>query len=341
MIRETAKAIGKRILYARGTRRVIRRSPLLSAALMRGVRFVDRERTNTGGTDNARYCYSVWLRHLVHARAAGLAANPGAVLELGPGDSIGVGLAAILCGASTYVGVDAQSYVDLARNLEIFEKLVELFSGRAAIPDAAEFPEVRPALDSYAFPHALLPQATLEAALHPTRLEAIRRALRGEADGGESGIRIESVAPWTDPDVVASESFDLVISQAVMEHVADLPMTYDSTFRWLRAGGAASHEIDLRCHGTAADWNGHWIYPEPVWRWLQNDKVYLWINRQPCSAHLSAMQRAGFELREVHGSDNPDGVASAQLAQQWSHLSHADLSCASLYVVAQKPASKG
>src|SRR5258706_12962388 len=210
MLKETAKAIGKRILYARGTRRVIRRSPLLSAAIMRSVRVVDRERTNTGGTDNARYCYSVWLRHLAHVRAAGLAANPASVLELGPDDSIGVGLAALLSGASTYVGVDAQSYVDFRRNLEIFEKLVTLFSKRAGIPDADEFPEVRPQIDSYAFPHGLLPQDTLEAALQPSRLEAVRRALRGEAGGGEWGIRIESVAPWTDPDVVAPESFDLV-----------------------------------------------------------------------------------------------------------------------------------
>src|SRR5258706_2920262 len=120
MLKETAKAIGKRILYARGTRRVIRRSPLLSAAIMRSVRVVDRERTNTGGTDNARYCYSVWLRHLAHVRAAGLAANPASVLELGPGASIGVGLAALLSGSSTYVRGHVTGHVDFSRNFQSF-----------------------------------------------------------------------------------------------------------------------------------------------------------------------------------------------------------------------------
>ncbi len=52
----------------------------------------------TGGTISARYCYSVWLRHLCVARDYGLPTQPSVIAELGPGDSIGSGLAGLLTG---------------------------------------------------------------------------------------------------------------------------------------------------------------------------------------------------------------------------------------------------
>ena len=64
----------------------------------------------TGGTSSARYCYSVWLRHLVMAYDSGLLQRPPAtVAELGPGDSIGIGLAALLSGARKYHALDVVS----------------------------------------------------------------------------------------------------------------------------------------------------------------------------------------------------------------------------------------
>lgn len=50
----------------------------------------------TGGTCSARYCYAVWLRHLVLAAEHGLLDRPPRrVVEIGPGDSLGTGIAAI------------------------------------------------------------------------------------------------------------------------------------------------------------------------------------------------------------------------------------------------------
>ena len=45
-----------------------------------------------GKTQNARYCYSVWMRHLVSACATG--GVPKVVAEIGPGRSVGCGIAA-------------------------------------------------------------------------------------------------------------------------------------------------------------------------------------------------------------------------------------------------------
>src|SRR3990172_2590565 len=58
-----------------------------------------------------RYCYAVWMRHLIKLHEHQFAL-PDTVVELGPGGSIGAGLAAILSGASTYTALDASPHAN-------------------------------------------------------------------------------------------------------------------------------------------------------------------------------------------------------------------------------------
>jgi hypothetical protein len=111
----------------------------------------------TGGTVSARYCYSVWLRHLLKLERSGLPATFETMVELGPGDSLGIGLAALLSGVHRYIALDVVRYADSARNVQILEELIALFRDRASIPDEAEFPRVWPRLSEYGFPADLRP----------------------------------------------------------------------------------------------------------------------------------------------------------------------------------------
>jgi len=72
-------------------------------------------RASTGGSDSARYCYSAWLRHLVLLSNYGFKINNSRVGELGPGDSIGIGLAALLSGAAQYVGLEERTSTALSQ----------------------------------------------------------------------------------------------------------------------------------------------------------------------------------------------------------------------------------
>src|ERR1700730_8984396 len=121
---------------------------------------------STGGTDSARYCYSVWLRHLVlGTRNAAVKSIPRVVAELGPGDSIGIGLAALLSGAEKYFALDLVRYSDLKKNLEIFDELTSMFANRSCIPDDCEFPFLYPKLDCYDFPEDLIGESRLRESL--------------------------------------------------------------------------------------------------------------------------------------------------------------------------------
>lgn len=186
--------------------RVSRRSPAVSVLVTNTQKVIGRVLRGDHGVEqsaaSSRYCYSVWLRHLVIARQNGLPTDPMVVAELGPGFSIGVGLAALLTGADKYFGLDQTAYANLSANGPILDSLVELLKRRAPIPDDDEFPEVRPRLPSYQFPTDILPDDRLERALRPERIEAIRSILEGRS-GGDPVLEIRYFAPWDSPDVVS------------------------------------------------------------------------------------------------------------------------------------------
>jgi hypothetical protein len=311
-------AAGLLPLYARSTyRRLSRRKP------------------GTGGSTSARYCYSIWLRHLILASRGGLPTTPRVVAELGPGDSLGVGLAALLTGSAEYYAMDSVAYSNVERNLIVFEEIASLLAQRAALPGDDEFPDVKPRLDSYAFPSDVLDAARLEAALAPDRREAIRRAI-AEPDA-RGPIRIQYFAPWMDVELGRRESVDALVSQAVLEHVDDVPRTYEAMHSWLRPGGWMSHQVDLRSHGTAPAWNGHWAYPERIWRSLVRPHMVITINRQPCSVHLAHAAAGGAALGTVIHVPGTNGIGRDRLSREWAALSDDDLDCQGVFFQSVKP----
>ena len=290
----------------------------------------------TGGTTSARYCYSVWLRHLTMAYKNGLSTQPDAIAELGPGDSLGIGLAALLSGANQYYAFDVVEHASNKRNIEIFDDLVNLFKKREKIPDETEFPEVEPHLESYEFPNYILTDEHLNEALKQDRTESIRNALLnlGSVDN-KNNMQISYFVPWYDPKVIKEESIDMIYSQAVMEHVNDLAYTYEQLYRWLKPGGFMSHEIDFRSHGTAKDWNGHWAYSDFVWKLIKGKRPYL-INRQPLSTHINLLEKFGFEVVCDMKTKDSSGIEREVLASRFKNMFDDDLTTSTTFIQAVK-----
>lgn len=326
-MKETIKRAGKAALYSESTRRLLRRNPALASAVMRGVLEMDPDRENTGWSDEASYCYSVFLRHLQAARQADLNTNPSTIVEVGPGDSLGIGLCGVLTGADRLYALDAFRYANVERTLNVFDGLVELLTTRAAIPDNTVYPEVEPSLSDYSFPSDVLDDARLERSLRPERLEAIREAISAGMNGAVEGrdIVVSYFAPWSADTAIPHHEVDLIISQAAMEHVADLPLTYRSCSQWLSPTGHLSFQVDFRCHGTAPDWNGHWSYSSRQWSIVQNSKTYRWINRQPASEHERLIRANELKLVATRPNETHEGIERRHLHARWRHLSDDDL----------------
>ena len=259
---------------------------------------------HTGGTVEARYCYSVWMRHLRIVVGTQGTKVPNCVAELGPGDSLGIGLAAMLSGANRYFALDRKAFANPQTNLAILDGLLALFRARAPIPDDSEFPGVFPKLHTYAFPSDILGEAHLAHCLEPRRVQAIRRATAGEPSIAGEPVEIRYLAPWNEAGTILPESVDWVFSQAVLEHVDDVSAAYSALMKWLRAGGLMSHSIDYCCHGLTGDWNGHWSIPDWLWTIVRGRRAYL-INRLPHSAHVQAMRESGFRIIKEERAGGP------------------------------------
>jgi len=288
--------------------------------------------TGTGGTDSARYCYSVWMRHLVRARDTGLNANPETVAELGPGDSLGISLAALLSGATRCFAFDVVAHASTARNLSIFDELVSLFERRTAIPNDTEFPNVIPRLEDYRFPTDILTDDRLAASLSADRLHRIRECLQ-KLESSDSLIRYR--APWFDAGVVEPESVDVIFSQAVLEHVDALEMAYGAMSAWLKPHGYISHSIDLKSHGWAEEWNGHWTYTDFAWKLVRGRDSWL-INREPQSTHTRLISEAGFKIVSCESIRADSNIALNQVARRFRNMSEEDLHTSEMFVQAVK-----
>jgi hypothetical protein len=297
------------------------------------IGFLNRHGGENLAAGSARYCYSVWLRHLVMAHRQGITMPPEVVAELGPGDSVGVGLAALISGATRYIGLDVVKYASLQRNIAVFDGLVELFEHREDIPDNDEFPTLEPRLESYHFPGHILNDHLLTRTLDKERIAVLRQNLTVPDDRKDNAIKY--VVPWDDSGFISPESVDMIFSQSVLEHVEELKKTYDAQYIWLKRGGLISHSIDFKSHGLAREWNGHWQYSRVIWKILRGHRTYL-INRQPYSVQIRQVASSGFKVINELKTIRSSMIKRKRLATEWRNLNEADLTCSGVFIQAQK-----
>lgn len=306
-------------------------------ALTKGAirKVIDRRKQDarTFGTDNSRYCYSVWLRHLVHAHKFGFNPINSVVAELGPGESIGIGLAALLTGSRKYYALDVHTYWNTERNLMIFDKLVDLFKNRTDIPDNHEFPKVYPLLDEYRFPSHILNDNLLNQMLTEDRIMHLRSAIKNMDNNSSDEIRF--FVPWDKNTEIETGSLDYIFSQAVLQYVDNIDSTYEKMNTLLRQGAMMSHCIDFSSHGMTKSWNGQWLYSDAEWKFLNGNKKVI-LNREPKSAHLLTNTNNGFQVLATKDLKKEIESQRTNFHKKYSSLSDADAGTAVSFIVSQK-----
>lgn len=290
---------------------------------------------STGGTNNSRYCYSVWLRHLSYAYENKSTEVPQRVIELGPGDSLGIGLAALISGAEQYYGLDIVRYSNTLINLQIFDELVTLFKEKAPIPGPDEFPKVMPLLNDYRFPEHIFSDKNLAYLLSEERLTKIREAIKLLDTPGMTGNMIELIVPWYHQRVIADNSIDYIFSQSVLQHIDELELAFKRMHQWLKPGCLMSHEIDFGSMRSSDEWFGHWEYSDLEWKIVKGRKLF-YINREPHSTYLALLKKYNFELIFEKKTLVTPTQFKNRLAKRYKGLSNEDISTKNAFILARK-----
>jgi hypothetical protein len=269
------------------------------------------------------------MRHLAGIKEEVKGTIPRTLVEIGPGSSLGVGLAALLCGVEKYVALDLQEHRSVEHDREILASLSCL------LRDRAPFSAVTLSGDIF-FPPP--PNADIWAEIAPDMERSLKpetlHELNQELVSGK-GARIRFVAPWTDRDVLPGSSIDWIMTHSVMEHVDDLSSAYECMAHWLKVGGYATHLIDFSSHNLTKHWNGHWALGPAAWALIRGRRPYL-INRMWRSHHISLMRRHGLELVSETKFERSDGLRRDAFKQPFSGMPPADESTAMSFVVVRR-----
>jgi hypothetical protein len=285
-----------------------------------------------GGTGSASYCYGVWMKHLTLLHAAGMREVPRTVVELGPGNSLGTGIATLLSGAQRYVAIDAVPHMRAETNIFVMRELVQLFKLRAARPREG-FPPIDHLLDERLFPSHILDEKRLAASLEPARLDRLDDEIRA-IDLAYSDSMIQ-YSTWSDLRPVADGEADLLFSHVVMNQVDDLEDVYGRCGKWVKAGGWMSHQLDMTALGTADEWNGHRAYSDLAWKIIAGKRPYF-VNREPLATHLELIRANGFDVVELIRGTRPGGIARDELAPRWNGISDEDLATETAFIIARR-----
>ncbi|HEY0756475.1 MAG TPA: class I SAM-dependent methyltransferase [Ktedonobacteraceae bacterium] len=148
------------------------------------------------------------------------------------------------------------------------------------------------------------------------------------------------VNPQGTLDVFADQSFDLITSSNVLEHVdkAILPAFTQDFYRILKVGGYSIHQIDLGDHLSYYDQRAraknYLRYDDTTWkRFFENDVQY--FNRVQKPLWMEMFQASKLELVNVESVDVD--LKALPIAQSYQDINAQDLRCWTLRVVHTRP----
>lgn len=187
------------------------------------------------------------------------------ILEIGPGDSLGVALGLYANGAESVTCIDRFLSDEHDRGHEkLYRALIEQFDTAA--------------------------QQRAEGAFTPD----------GSLD--DQVIRRVNSAIETADTILPTESFDLIISRAVLEHVFDLQAAWNTMLRLLKPGGMMVHVVDMRNHGLYDQFHPlHWLtISDRLWPLLSSPDPTLNRELRPSYVQLIKSSNLQSEIYITH-----------------------------------------
>ncbi len=103
------------------------------------------------------------------------------------------------------------------------------------------------------------------------------------------------------------DSYDVILSRSVLEHVDRLDTTLDDMALALKPGGLSIHKVDLKSHNSDRYQPYDFLtWPEPLYRWMYSHKGR--PNRWRVDKYRECVQRAGLKFRELSDTGRLDAT---------------------------------
>jgi hypothetical protein len=227
--------------------------------------------------------------------------SPHSILELGPGDSVGMALVAKAMGMDTSYLVDVGDFA--SRDMGVYTRLVDCLRDNGYSPPSGIDTSSRDAL-----------------------LKSVGSSYRTYGTRALKEV----------PDV----SVDVLFSNAVLEHVArsEFQHLIEETFRIMTPGAIAHHQIDLMDHLGGALNNLR--FSERAWEGSLMSNSGFYTNRLRFAEILSIVKNAGFNFAVTQVTTWPDLPTPKQaLAAPFNTLSDDELKIATFGILLRKPDS--
>ena len=286
---------------------------------------------------DAKYGYSVWLRHVSALAKHGLSGPYPTVAEMGPGNSAVIAACALMCGSESYVALDVLPHLARGQVRSTLASVASLFTSKAPIPVDGPYKSLHPPVTNAAFPDEALRRfrGGTEATELPSGFE---RDVSDLINGGVGGNTVRWLCPWTSGDLPTG-SVDLLFSQAVLQEIphsssgGPLREAFRVTNAFLRPGGIASHQIDLGYYGEGP-WNVHWTWSDVIWT-LVRGKRENFVNREPLGTYLSLAAESGFDVIAAD-TVNEHGANDKDLAPRFRNLPQSERRARSVHLILRK-----
>ena len=212
-----------------------------------------------------------------YIKYAGLSLQGKRILELGPGDNLGVALKFLAAGAASVVCLDRfYSKRDTGHEREIYKALRE----RLGAEEQARFDQAVTLTDNVQF--------------NPEKLQSVY------------GVSLEEFADKLAND---HEKFDLILSCAVLEEIYDPDPVFAAMNRLLKPGGNLVHVIDLGDYGMFRNQGMHPLtfltISESIYKRMASDSGL--PNRKRLRYYVEKMKELGYQSKFFVTSVLPKG----------------------------------
>ena len=268
------------------------------------------QKDKTGGSSEGEYVLQIFLLQTYFLKVKNYkktnSLNFNTICEFGPGDSVAIGLLYMIIYKSKYVAFDAYPYFDKGVSFKACSKALEHLKNIDTSSSLALF------LRSNRFSNSI-DISNLFRYLKQNIIPNIKDL--SSKDISDAITKIEYHAPYNLDDHKNKYQFDLIFSQAVLEHCDNLSEIYKFQKSNLHYDGVSYNHIDFKSHGTSFRWNGQYSISNKLYKSLEKSNTFQWINRMPISHHQSLIKEVGLKTFEVVKFKYNEGIGMEKVSK--------------------------